>query len=222
MTGWMPRDIPSSLADRSRLRAYTGLKTRRSAAIHVHRNFGDYIPRSRTRQAFMPKLRAAAGRRAAPRRGDSARYDPALARPSASLTHARDRRPQRPALGDPRERRGAGRRRRLRPARSARRARPTSRACARARSARSSGRSTCPRTCRRAASRARSSSRSTLARRVIARYPDRLALATTADDVERALREGTGRLAPRHGGRPRDRELARRAARVLRRSACAT
>ena len=41
-------------------------------------------------------------------------------------------------------------------------------------------------------------------------YPDRLALALTADDIERELQERPDRLAARHGGRPRDRELARR------------
>ena len=36
-----------------------------------------------------------------------------------------------------------------------------------------------------------------IARRMIARYPDRLALATTADEVERAMKERPRRLAPR-------------------------
>ena len=46
-----------------------------------------------------------------------------------------------------------------------------------------------------------------LARRMIARYPNDLALALTADDAERAYPLREDRVLPRHGGRARPREL---------------
>ena len=61
-----------------------------------------------------------------------------------------------------------------------------------------------------------------IARRMIERYPDRLALALTADDIERAVKRG--RLASLLGmeGGHVDRELARRAPLLLRPRARAT
>ena len=61
-----------------------------------------------------------------------------------------------------------------------------------------------------------------IARRVIARYPDRLALALTADDIERSFKRRQDRIPARHGGRPRHRELARRAPRPTTTSAPGT
>ena len=120
-------------------------------------------------------------------------------------------------MGHPRERQAAARRRRPTTSVRAPRATPTSRGCARAASAASSGRCTSrarPKPAR-AASRASSSSRSTSRCAMIERYPRDLALALTAADIERANAGGPHRLAARHGRRPRHRELARRAARLL-------
>ena len=50
--------------------------------------------------------------------------------------------------------------------------------------------------------------------RMIARYPEDFELALTADDVRADLHGGEDRVAHRHGGRPLDRLLARRAADV--------
>ena len=55
-----------------------------------------------------------------------------------------------------------------------------------------------------------------IARRVIARYPERLAPAFSAADVERGQAARADRLAPRDRGRPRHRGIARRAPRLLR------
>ena len=55
-----------------------------------------------------------------------------------------------------------------------------------------------------------------IARRIVERYPEALAFASSADQVERAMRNGKRRVAARHGGRTRDRELARGAASLLR------
>ena len=126
------------------------------------------------------------------------------------------RRSQRPAVGDPHQSDLADGRGEIPVAHPGARPDRLRHGSRRAGSAASSGQSTSPANVPTSATPGCRLEQIDIARRMIAMYPDQFQLALSADDVVGRARGGQGRLAARHGGRSRHRELARRAADVLR------